>query len=121
MQRAIMLSIIQAYSDFRKENVGGGSFLFLIDEAELHLHPSAQRALKNALSDIAHHGDQVLINTRSSVFVVDEENDQNTYKVEKNNRTTDITQASDLDRLNIIYDLLLGGSPTDLLLPNNFL
>jgi predicted ATP-dependent endonuclease of OLD family len=49
MQRAIMLSIIQAYADFRKEDIGGGSFLFLIDEAELHLHPSAQRALKKAL------------------------------------------------------------------------
>ena len=46
MQRAIMLAIIQSFADFRKNQLGGGSFLFLIDEAELHLHPSAQRALK---------------------------------------------------------------------------
>jgi len=49
MQRAIMLSIIQAFADYRKQQTGGGSFLFMIDEAELHLHPSAQRALKKAL------------------------------------------------------------------------
>ena len=67
MQRTIMLSIIQAFADYRREKSGGGTFLFLIDEAELHLHPSAQRALKKALLDIS-KTDQVLINTHSSVL-----------------------------------------------------
>lgn len=73
MQRALMLAILQAYADFRKENEDvGKSFLFFIDEAELHLHPTAQRKLKNVLLDLAKGGDQVFINTHSSVLVADE-------------------------------------------------
>jgi len=60
MQRAVMLSIIQAYAEYRRENGLENNFIFLIDEAELHLHPSAQRALKLALLDIANRGDQIL-------------------------------------------------------------
>jgi recombinational DNA repair ATPase RecF len=120
MQRAIMLSIIQAYADFRKEDIGGGSFLFLIDEAELHLHPSAQRALKKALLDIASSEDQVLINTHSSVFVADDHELQITYKVNKKDKITNIEKSSELDRVDVIFELL-GGSPADLLLPRNFL
>ena len=52
MQRAIMLAIIQAFAKYRRDNGIGKSFTFLLDEAELHLHPSAQRALKIALNDI---------------------------------------------------------------------
>ncbi len=120
MQRALMLSIIQAFADYRKEQVGGGNFLFLIDEAELHLHPSAQRLLKRALLDIA-EVDQVLINTHSSVFVADNHELQKIFKVEKHEGTSDITEIiDDNDRMDIIYELL-GGSPADLLLPRNFL
>lgn len=119
MQRAIMLSIIQAFADYRKEQTGGGSFLFLIDEAELHLHPSAQRALKSALTDIS-KTDQVLVNTHSSVLVVDSQDHQNVFKVEKNNKITEISKIDDVDKVNIVFDLL-GGSPSDLLLPRNFL
>ena len=72
MQRALMLAIIQAFAKFRRENGIGKSFTFLLDEAELHLHPSAQRALKNALNDIVQWGDQVFVNTHSSVLIVDE-------------------------------------------------
>lgn len=118
MQRAIMLSIIQAFAEYRKKQVGGGTFLFLIDETELHLHPSAQRALKNALLDIC-ETDQVLVNTHSSVFVVDSNEKQELFKVEKNNRITSIGKVEENDKVNVIYDLL-GGSPSDLLLPRNF-
>lgn len=119
MQRAIMLSIIQAFAEYRKKQFGGGTFLFLIDEAELHLHPSAQRALKKALLDIC-ETDQVLVNTHSSVFVVDSNDKQTLFKVEKQNRITSIIEAEEIDKVNIIYDLL-GGSPADLLLPRNFI
>jgi len=81
MQRAIMLAIIQAFADYRKEQSGGGSFLFLIDEAELHLHPSAQRLLKKALIDIC-ATDQVLVNTHSSVLVVENNEHQKIFKVQ---------------------------------------
>jgi len=120
MQRAVMLSIIQAYADFRKENDIAKKFIFLIDEAELHLHPSAQRALKKALFDISISGDQVFVNTHSSVLVADEDERQAIYKVEKVDKKTEIIKADEVMKMNIIYELL-GGSPADLLLPSNFL
>lgn len=119
MQRAIMLSIIQAFADYRKKQTGGGTFLFMIDEAELHLHPSAQRALKKALLDIC-MTDQVLVNTHSSVLVVDNDVLQKIFKVEKTNGITDIKLVDDIEKINIIFELL-GGSPADLLLPRNFM
>ncbi len=121
MQRALMLSILQAYSDFRKENDDiGKSFLFFIDEAELHLHPTAQRNLKNVLLNISTQGDQVFINTHSSVLVVDEGEGQKIFKVEKVERETNVTEIDKSEKPNIVYDLL-GGTPADLLLPRNFL
>ncbi len=119
MQRAIMLSIIQAFAEYRKKQNGGGTFLFLIDEAELHLHPSAQRALKRALIDIC-ATDQVFVNTHSSVLVVEDSELQNIFKVEKTNRVSNISKIQEIDKINVVFDLL-GGSPTDLLLPRNFL
>ncbi|HSW97956.1 MAG TPA: AAA family ATPase [Candidatus Saccharimonadales bacterium] len=120
MQRAVMLSIIQAYADYRRENGINNSFIFLIDEAELHLHPSAQRALKSALSDIATEGDQVFINTHSSVFIADDSENQKIFSVKKVNGLSDIQFVDEQDKPAIVFDLL-GGSPTDLLLPANIL
>ena len=121
MQRAIMLSIIQAYAEFRREKEISKTFLFLIDEAELHLHPSGQRALKKALIDITDQGDQVFVNTHSSVLVADENENQDIFKVEKKGMRTDIVKINGGDeKVNVIYDLL-GGSPSDLLLPRNFI
>lgn len=119
MQRAIMLSIIQAFADYRKAQTGGGSFLFMIDEAELHLHPSAQRALKRALIDIC-ATDQVLVNTHSSVLVVEDSPEQKLFRVEKLQGITSISEVDALEKIDVVFDLL-GGSPTDLLLPRNFL
>ncbi len=119
MQRAIMLSIIQAFADYRKKQTKGGTFLFMIDEAELYLHPSAQRALKKALLDIC-VTDQVLVNTHSSLLVADNNDSQKIFKVEKTNSITNIEEVVDLEKINIIFDLL-GGNPSDLLLPRNFL
>lgn len=119
MQRAIMLSIIQAFADYRKAQSGGGSFLFMIDEAELHLHPSAQRALKRALLDIS-NTDQVLVNTHSSVLVVEDSPGQRILRVEKSGGVTSIEPVDSLGKIDIVFDLL-GGSPTDLLLPRNFI
>lgn len=121
MQRALMLAIIQAYADFRKANEDlGKSFIFFIDEAELHLHPTAQRNLKNVLHQLSTHTDQVFINTHSSVFVADNYPHQTIFKVEKNNGATSIIQVSDFEKPYVVFELL-GGSPADLLLPRNFL
>jgi putative ATP-dependent endonuclease of the OLD family len=121
MQRAIMLAILETYADFRRRGVAQGkTFLFFIDEAELHLHPTAQRSLKKALQDLAIQGDQVFINTHSSVLVADEANGQSVFKVEKTSGETDIRLIGFGEKPSVVYELL-GGSPADLLLPRNFL
>lgn len=121
MQRALMLAILQTYADFRRNGEASGKrFLFLIDEAELHLHPSAQRHLKAALRDIADAGDQVLINTHSSVLVAEDAAGQSIFRVEKSNKKSSVTAIDGPAKPGVIYELL-GGSPSDLLLPRNFL
>lgn len=121
MQRALMLAIIKAYAEFRRENEDPGkSFLFFIDEAELHLHPTAQRNLKDVLQELSQSTDQVFINTHSSVFVADNHDGQKIFKVEKNEGATTIEVVDDLTKPYIVFELL-GGSPSDLLLPKNFL
>lgn len=121
MQRALMLAILQTYCAHRREQEeeAGKIFAFLIDEAELHLHPSAQRKLKDALLAIARAGDQVFINTHSSVLVADEDDLQLLFRVEKIDRQTTVAPIGSAGKPSVIYDLL-GGSPADLLLPRNF-
>ena len=70
--------------------------------------------------DISEGGDQVFVNTHSSVLVVDEDKRQSVFKVEKIDKQTEIVIADEVMKMNIIYDLL-GGNPSDLLLPSNFL
>jgi putative ATP-dependent endonuclease of the OLD family len=121
MQRALMLAIIQAYADHRKtQEDAGKSFLFFIDEAELHLHPLAQRKLKDVLLELADKLDQVFINTHSSVFVADDHPKQSIFMVEKQEKATLVEPVTPLDKPYVVYELL-GGSPQDLLLPRNFL
>lgn len=121
MQRALMLAILKAYSDHRRESDElGKRFLFLIDEAELHLHPTAQRQLKLALMDLVKNGDQVFINTHSSVLVADEDGGQALWRVEKVDGATRIKRIEGRDKPELVYELL-GGSPADLLFPRNFL
>lgn len=121
MQRAVMLAIIQAFADYRKKNGIVSNFVFLIDEAELHLHPSGQRALKSALRDMVENGAQVLVNTHSSIFINENFNNQKIYNVIKNNKNSELQIIQDEQgRLNSIYNLL-GGSPNDLLLPSGFI
>lgn len=121
MQRAVMLAIVQAYADYRREKGLARSFLFLIDEAELHLHPTAQRALKGALRDIATGGGQVLISSHSPIFANESFDNQRIFNVEKLDGSSRITEIlTPQERMDSIYKLL-GGSPSDILLPNNFI
>jgi len=121
MQRALMLAIIKTYSDYRREKDDlGKRFLFLIDEAELHLHPTAQRQLKDVLLLLSKNGDQVFINTHSSVLVADDPQGQYLMKVEKIGGASLISPITMPEKPQVVYELL-GGSPSDLLFPNNFL
>ncbi len=120
MQRALMLAIIKAHADVRRHEALGKAFIFFIDEAELHLHPAAQRQLKNALASLTDDVDQVFITTHSSVFLSDANPGQAEFVVEKEDGATSVTPMTNKERVRTVYDLL-GGNPTDLLLPANFL
>lgn len=120
MQRALMLAIIKAHADARRDEALGKAFVFFIDEAELHLHPSAQRQLKTALTGLAESVDQVFITTHSSVFLADTHTAQIEFVVEKEDKATTVKQMNQKERMRTVYELL-GGNPTDLLLPANFL
>jgi recombinational DNA repair ATPase RecF len=122
MQRALMLAIIKTYADQRRDDALGRSFIFFIDEAELHLHPTAQRQLKQALLELADGHDQVFINTHSSVLLADNHGQQSLFRVAKEAQGE--TQIGKIDsspkKHEVIFELL-GGSPADILLPANFL
>ncbi|WP_168926775.1 ATP-dependent nuclease [Nitrincola schmidtii] len=124
MQRALMLSIIKAHADFRRSEALGRSFIFFIDEAELHLHPTGQRHLKKSLLDLTtgDGNDQVFITTHSSVMIADGDQDasQTFFRVSKDDRQTSIEKITRTEKHTVVYDLL-GGSPADILLPANFL
>ncbi len=120
MQRALMLAIIKAHADARRHEALGKAFIFFIDEAELHLHPAAQRQLKHALSSLTEEVDQVFITTHSSVFLSDTHAGQTEFVVEKEDGATSVSPMTKKERLRTVYELL-GGKPTDLLLPANFL
>ncbi|NLX25389.1 MAG: ATP-binding protein [Lentisphaerae bacterium] len=120
MQRALMLAIIKTHADFRREEALGRSFIFFIDEAELHLHPTGQRQLKQALLDLTAGVDQVFITTHSSVFIADEHSDQTIFEVCKEDKCTNIEPVANAGRQHVVYQLL-GGNPADLLLPANFM
>lgn len=119
MQRALMLAIIKTHADYRRNDALGKSFIFFIDEAELHLHPTAQRQLKSALLELSQSVDQVFINTHSSVLMVDENDRQTVFKVSKAGGLTQIEAIDRAAKQDVVYQLL-GGNPADLLLPCNF-
>ncbi|MGB0372465.1 MAG: ATP-dependent nuclease [Opitutales bacterium] len=122
MQRALMLAIIKTYADQRRDDALGRSFIFFIDEAELHLHPTAQRQLKQALLELADSHDQVFINTHSSVLLRDPNDQQTIFRVAKElGGETQISKVSSLAIKHEVIFELLGGSPADILLPANFL
>ena len=120
MQRALMLAIIKAHAEIRRSETANRSFVFLLDEAELHLHPTAQRQLKNALLSLAEGTDQVFATTHSSVFLSEEHPCQRTFLVEKDEGVTDVRELTKKERMRTVFELL-GGSPADLLLPANLL
>lgn len=62
LQRAVVLAVVQAYSNFAKK---ADSMQFLIDEPELYMHPLAQDNLLNALDELSEGDNQIFLNTHS--------------------------------------------------------
>lgn len=137
MQRGLAFSLIEAYAEYQKERIGSDDkkdnarnqlkkelpILFLIDEAELHLHPSAQKDVKKALMTLCERGDQVILTTHSHILAKNIPNTAPLYtsKILQIYKTKGKSVAEDVDEsrlFNIVFDLL-GADPTDLLFPNN--
>lgn len=85
LKRAVTFALLRAYVDLRRENNSkdldeaddeteitsktnnNHEYLFLFEEPELYLHPSAQRILFEALSGIS-KSNQVIVTTHSPIF-----------------------------------------------------
>lgn len=74
LKRAVTFAILRAYVELKRKQDALGSksttspgYLFLFEEPELYLHPTAQRILFDALAEIAktHH---VIVSTHSPLF-----------------------------------------------------
>jgi len=76
--------------------------------------------LKAALLELSQSVDQVFITTHSSVFIADDHPDQTVFKVEKVEKYTNVEAIDKFAKQHVVYGLL-GGNPSDLLLPANFM
>lgn len=105
LKRAITFAIFRSYVEFSKVGINSlpehpNRFLFLFEEPELYLHPTAQRTLFEALSQISQHH-QVLISTHSPFFFQPENTDMfiKMKKVSANPKPcSDLVQISLSDR-----------------------
>lgn len=64
-QQVLLMAFVKAYM----EVFNGESFVLIIEEPEAHLHPLAQRWLKEYVSDLCATGIQVIISTHSTEFI----------------------------------------------------
>lgn len=137
MQRGLLVSIIESYAQYlreqkesedeepkKKKGVDKGELrkklplLFVIDEAELHLHPSAQKDMKRAFLSLCDGGDQVIITTHSHILAKEIPTHTYMYKAKKIDKITNVSKVDEGALFSVIYELL-GTDPTDLLFPNN--
>lgn len=65
------------------------NFLLLIDEPEIHIHPSGIRYLRKELIKISQKGNIVVVSTHS-IFMIDSERIKSHYIVKKNNEKTNL-------------------------------
>ena len=88
-QQVLLMAFIKAYLKvFTSEN-----FVLIIEEPEAHLHPLAQKWLKEYLSEMCSAGIQVVISTHSADFI-DTEYLEGLVRVYKENGKTKIRQLS---------------------------
>lgn len=80
--------------------------VLIIDEPEIGLHPSGQRFLRAELKKIA-ETNKVIFSTHS-IFLIDTDNLENHYKVEKKNEITEVQkiESSNIVDEEVIYNAL---------------
>lgn len=88
-QQVLLMAFVKAYMEtFTNEH-----FMLIIEEPEAHLHPLAQKWLKEHIEGICKSGIQVVITTHSSVFLEPEYLDA-LVRVYKENGVTKVKQIS---------------------------
>lgn len=88
-QQVLLMAFVKAYMRvFSSEN-----FILIIEEPEAHLHPLAQKWLKEYISEMCNSGIQVIISTHSTAFITPEHLNS-LVRVYKENNITKVKQLS---------------------------
>lgn len=110
-QQVLLMAFVKAYMKvFTSEN-----FILIIEEPEAHLHPLAQRWLKEYIVEMCTSGIQIIISTHSPDFI-DAEYINGLVRVYKTGSITQIKQLSN----NELYDFCVkSGVPQEKTSPEN--
>ena len=88
-QQVLLMAFVKAYMRvFSSEN-----FILIIEEPEAHLHPLAQKWLKEYIFEMCNSGIQVIISTHSTAFITPEHLNS-LVRVYKENNITKVKQLS---------------------------
>ena len=104
-QQVLLMSFVKAYM----EVFNGESFVLIIEEPEAHLHPLAQKWLKEYVVEMCNAGIQVVISTHSTEFV-DAEYLDGLVRVYKHDN---VTKAIQLTPENLCEYCISSGVPAD--------
>jgi len=110
-QQVLLMAFVKAYMEvFSSEN-----FVLIIEEPEAHLHPLAQRWLKEYVVEMCSSGIQVILSTHSSEFI-DAEYLDGLVRVHKEGGITKAIQLSADQLCNFCIE---SGVPENLISPEN--
>lgn len=110
-QQVLLMAFIKAYM----ETFTSESFVLVIEEPEAHLHPLAQRWLKEYIFNLCENGIQVVISTHSTEFI-DSGNLSGLVRVYKENGITNTIQ---LTPETLCQHCIECGAPADRVTPEN--
>ena len=110
-QQVLLMAFVKAYMQvFSSEH-----FVLIIEEPEAHLHPLAQKWLKEYISEMCESGIQVIISTHSTDFI-DAEFLEGLVRVYKEGG---VTKAIQLTRNDLCSYCISSGAPTGKTTPEN--
>lgn len=112
-QQVLLMAFVKAYMEiFTSE-----SFVLIIEEPEAHLHPLAQKWLKEYIVEMCSAGIQVIVSTHSTDFI-DTEYLDGLIRVYKDEGITKAVQLSKEDLCSFCID---SGTPADKTSPENII
>lgn len=112
-QQVLLMAFVKAYMEvFTSE-----SFILIIEEPEAHLHPLAQKWLKEYIVEMCSAGIQVVVSTHSTDFI-DAEYLDGLVRVYKEGG---ITKAIQLTKEDLCTFCVESGAPADKISPDNII